>query len=272
MLKQEIYDYLLKNKFKLFNRKNGVLNIKTHPIFNEINYDFLDAEDLYNYLKETPEELLKCKYHSCNNKRKFKSFTFGYRDFCCDSCRNKWLSESRTGKNNPIHRISDENRIKWKSTLSQQVRQRIREGKWTPEITNSWCHSRYKISFTRNNENINQNVRSSWEAFFQLLNKDYEYEKLRIPYFYNNQWHSYIVDFINNDIRKVVEIKPISEKTKSLNRIKKDALLQWCIDNNFTYMSIDENYFKRIIWNDSLLDGQPDKDRLIKFKKYFYEN
>ena len=37
-------------------------------------------------------------------------------------------------------------------------------------------------------------------------------------------------------------------------------------------MSIDENYFKRIIWNDSLLDGQPDKDRLIKFKKYFYEN
>ena len=267
MQKQEIYNYLCENSRKLFNRKGGILNIKNHEIFKEINYDFKNAEDLYDFLN--PEINKKCRLDSCANKKRFRTFTTGYYDFCSLKCTNKWLSKSRIGKGNPIHRISDENRIKWKKTLSKQVKERIKSGNWTPEITNSWCHSRYKIKFKRNKKEIVQNVRSSWEAFYQLMNPDLIYEKLRIPYKINGEWHNYIVDFIDNDNKTVIEIKPKSEELTIKNKIKKEALLKWCDDNQYQYKFINEDFFKKQIWDLKLIKNQPDEERLSKFKKYF---
>jgi len=255
------YAQILKPKNK--NRKNTL-------IFKKINYNFKNYIDLYMYLSN--DKLKKCRLKSCNNIVKFINIFGNHKDFCSLKCNNKWLSESRKGEKNPIHRISDENRKKWKQTLSNQVKQRIKDGTWTPNVTNSWCHSRYKIKFKRNNKIIEQKVRSSWEAFFQLLNINYLYEKLRIPYLYNDNWHNYIVDFINNDKKEVIEIKPKSEEYKEINIIKKNSLLKWCKNNNYTYISINEDYFKKIIWDKSILDDQPDKLKLMKFKKYFNEN
>ena len=266
MNKQEIYKYLCDNSQKLFNRKGGVLNIKKQKIFKEINYDFKDAEDLYDFLIEKQQT---CRLGSCDNKKRFKSFKTGYYDFCSIKCNNKWLSETRKGEGNPIHRISDENRIKWKNTLSKQVKERIKLGTWTPYITNSWCHSRIKIQFVRKGETITQNVRSSWEAFYQLMNPEYQYEKLRIPYEINEEWHNYIVDFINVKNKLVVEIKPKSEELTTKNKLKKKALLKWCLENQYEYITINEDFFKKIQWDVSLIENQPDKERLSKFKNYF---
>jgi len=273
MSKQEIYNYLCENKHKLFNRKGGILNVKHYPIFKYINFDFKNAEELYDFLNESDN--IKCRLNTCNNKKKFKSFEKGYNDFCCIECNNKWLSLSRMGKNNPIHKITDENRKKWGEKLSKLTKERIKNGSWTPEITNSWCHSRYKITFERNEKLIKQNVRSSWEAFFQLLNPDFLYEKLRIPYFYKDEWHNYIVDFINVKEKKVVEIKPLSLQKKEKNILKEKALIEWCDINNYQIINITELYFKSksIKIGYDLIENQPDENRLHKFvKKYFYEN
>ena len=45
----------------------------------------------------------------------------------------------------------------------------IKNGKFTPNVTNSWCHSKISIGI---NETQKISVRSSWEALFLLLNKE----------------------------------------------------------------------------------------------------
>jgi hypothetical protein len=269
MTKQQIYSFLCKHSRELFNRKGGILNIKKHAIFNEINYDFKNSQDLYDYLNNITKKDKKCKLETCKNDKKFITFEAGYRQYCSIKCANKWLSISRTGEGNPIHRISDENRIKWKNTLSKQVKERIKLGKWTPECTNSWCYSRYSIQFYRNGNIVNQKVRSSWEAFFQLLNPNLLYEKLRLPYTYKGEWHTYLIDFIDIENKIVYELKPSSEIKKNRNILKENVLIKWCIENNYTYKKIDEHYFKKINFDKSILNDQPDKDKLIKFLGYF---
>lgn len=269
MTKLEIYEYIQKNRFRIgnLNGGGGFDNIKLIPIFKELKYDFKNEEDLYNYLIEPIN--LKCRLEECNNKKRFISFSGGYRDFCSDKCRNEWLSISRKGSGNPIHRISDENRKKWKATLSKQVNARIKAGTWTPGVTNSWCHSKYNITFYRNNELIHQRVRSSWEAFFQIINPELEYEKLRIPYFYN-KWHVYIVDFIDNKNKIVYELKPNVLTKTIINIVKENALKDWCKYNKFKYIKITEDYFKNIIYDENLFkDKVLEYDKLKRFKIYF---
>jgi hypothetical protein len=274
MTKQEIYKYICDHK-RSFNKEGGiswgiVKNIKTHPIFKEINYDFKNAEDLYKYLHDITDSDLKCRLTGCNNHKRFISFVSGYRDFCSDECRNKWLSISRKGLGNPIHRISDENRKKWGEKLSKQKKELIKRGLWTPPITNSWCHSRYNLTFLRNNKLIHQKVRSSWEAFFQLYNPQVEYEKLRIPFNYNDQWHSYIVDFIDTKNKIVFELKPEALATSVINMIKEGAVKKWCSENNYLYVRITEKYFKTLNWNEDLIKSSvAEYDKIKKFKFYF---
>ena len=273
MSKQEIYDYIQKNRFKIgcLYKGGGLQNIKKLPFFEkEIKYYFKDEEDLYLFLKEITDDQLICRLDECKNKKRFISFSKGYRDFCSDNCRNKWLSKSRKGEGNPIHRISDENRIKWKTTLSRQVKERIKNGGWTPNCTNSWCHSRYHLKFLRNGQIINQSVRSSWEAFFQLINPHLEYEKLRVPYFYKKEWHSYIVDFIDNENKLVYELKPKALEIQGSNKIKEKELKSWCIQNGFKYIKISEDYFKNITYDENIFkDTIIEYDKIKRFKLYF---
>lgn len=267
--KKEIYEYMCENIHEYAQLLKSK-NFKNHILYEKINYDFKDNEDLYLFLNDINKP--KCRLDSCSNNARFKGFSSGYTQFCSINCNNKWLSVSRIGINNPIHNITPENRKKWGEKLSISIKERIKSGKWTPEITNSCCHSRYKIKFYRKNEEIVQNVRSSWEAFYQILNPDFLYEKLRIPYIYNGEYHTYIVDFINIEKKQVVEIKPKSEQLKEKNVTKYLALSKWCKDNNYQFIDINENYFKKLSWNEALLNEQPDKERLIKFKMYFNEN
>src|SRR5574343_584900 len=138
----------------------------------------------------------------CGKPSKF-NFKKGYNINCSNECYLKKMSNDRKGLGNPIHRISDENRIKWKLNCSEGTRKGILNGTFTPKITNSWCHSRTKIII----KNKIVYVRSSWEAFFYIKNPNLQYEKLRIPYEHNNQTKIYLVDFIDYENKMVYEIK-----------------------------------------------------------------
>lgn len=106
---------------------------------------------------------------------------------------------------------------------SKKIKELIASGKFTPCITNSWANSKCKLLHVNNYEKF---YRSSWDAAFQILNPDFEYEKLRIKYIgEDNKEHNYIVDFINDDKKILVEIKP-----DRINKFKKKYFKRRCCE------------------------------------------
>ena len=183
-----------------------------------------------------------------------------FNQFCSKECEMKWRSK-RQMENNTVYRIKD--RKKWKDSLSVSAKNAIAEGRFTPNVTNSWCNSR--ISIVINDKIVN--VRSSWEAYFLLKNPDLGYEKIRIPYIDSDgKKHSYIVDFV--DARgNLYEIKPSSNIGKSSEKFL--AAEKYCRDKNVEFNIITEDYFKNPDF--SLLKDQPSADKLLKLLRK-YEN
>lgn len=122
-----------------------------------------------------------------------------------------------------------------KEYRSKLMKEKILTGKFTPNSNNRNTHweSFYK----------GKKYRSSWEALYQYIDNDAEYESLRLTYNINNESHIYIVDFINHKTKTVVEVKP----KELLNDIKTEkkilAAKQWCIENNYKLIIADKVYF-----------------------------
>jgi len=118
---------------------------------------------------------------------------------------------------------------------SNIMKEKILNGTFTPNSNNRNTHwdAFYK----------NKKYRSSWEALYQYFDKDAEYETIRIPYVYNNKEHIYIVDFVNHDIKTLIEVKPeelmYDEKTKA----KINAAKEWCTTNGYTVIIANKEYF-----------------------------
>ena len=283
----------LDTKEKIIDYINNAVNtipltqfIYKHPVlkivfskFPKINTE----EELYLFLyNDTPHT---CEY--CGKKTKFVRFRpfrtysmWPYHQFCSSECRNKWWSLKQR-EDNTIYRANEETLNRVKNENSIRMKQKIKNGDFTPCSTNSWCHSKYKIKFIQNNKLISVTVRSSWEAIFQLLNPTLLYEKLRVQYIgVDNKLHNYIVDFIDIDNKIVYEVKPDSCKELKNNILKNNALINWCKANNYNMQYIDENYFKTHNFNISLLDYTDDeyKQKLLKLIKRYktfnisYEN
>jgi len=121
------------------------------------------------------------------------------------------------------------------------MKKKISEGSFTPCITNSWT----KWSAYVNINNQCRKFRSFWEASFFVLNTNLEFEKIRIPYTYNNQIHSYIVDFVDMTNKILYEIKPNSTKTNELNQIKFSAAHDWAKINGYSFKIISDDWFKQ---------------------------
>ena len=134
---------------------------------------------------------------------------------------------------------------------SKKMKQLIKEGKFTPHITNSWANSRCKLKVL----GFDKLYRSSWDAAFQILNPNCQYEKLRIEYSVGNKTRIYIVDFIDTENKIIYEIKPNACKDNSINILKEEAALNWCKQNNYKYESINDEYFLK-------------NAKKINFKKY----
>ena len=243
-------------------------------IFNKISKKFNTEEELYLFLYETSPHY--CDY--CGKPTKFIRFKplkdrEHYKQFCSSDCRNNWWSNQQK-LNNTVLRIHNETMQNMRNSNSEHMKMLIQLGKFTPNYTNSWCHSMYKITFMQNNKLVTKKYRSSWEVIFQLLYPNMEYEKLRIPYIgTDNKKHIYIVDFIDFENKKVYEVKPNSCKNTNTNIIKHNTLKSWCNVNGFTCTYIDEFFIKKHIFDVELLKYTDDvyKEKLLSIiKKYKY--
>ena len=93
---------------------------------------------------------------------------------------------------------------------------------------------------------------------------DIFYEKLRIPYIFNEEHHTYIVDFIDEKNKIVYEIKPNTLLEKKVNKIKEKTLIKWCENNGFKYIHIDEKDLSTINFDDFL--------NILKTKNFYIED
>lgn len=149
----------------------------------------------------------------------------------------KKLSKDRIGKNNPVYKQTPETRKRMSINNSIKMKEKIAKGEFTPCITNSWANSKCKLYIN------NQFYRSSWEAAFQILNPNCQFEKLRLKYILNDKEHIYIVDFIDNIEKKVYEIKPKSEMFSEKFKAKIKTLDKWCIEHNYEFIIVTDDWF-----------------------------
>lgn len=265
----EIYNFISNNIFKF----NCITNLKESErilkMINEYSLNISNSvsinswKDLYDYLKGVH----LCSNIDCTKDSKFSSFTHGYKEFCSNGCLYKWRSYNMEGDKNNFHKVSKETRDRIGKENGQRIKKMIAEGTFTPNITNSWAKSRCIISL----EGKDIKLRSSWEAYFQLYNPKCKYEKLRIPYNYKNEWRNYIVDFIDTENKIIYEIKPNTESNNTINSIKRESAIQWANFNNYIYIEINDDWFK-CNYNESLLEGQHDENRLKRLLFQFNEN
>lgn len=113
--------------------------------------------------------------------------------------------------------------------------EKIKNGEFTPNVTNTWTHWKAFIS-------INGNIykyRSSWEACFALCHFNYKYEQVRIPYLdKNNIKHVYVTDFYDEKNNTIYEIKPVSFYLKQKNKM--DQAIAYCLKNKIKFIWINE--------------------------------
>lgn len=177
-----------------------------------------------NFKKDLKKNNLKLylKYysHSCLNC---------YKDidseniFCSHTCYHE---ASRTG----IYDASNSEETKRK--ISKIMKDKISNGTFTPNITNSWAKSRCYVDYIP--------FRSSWEACF-YLQTGYDYEQIRIPYIgLDGNSHSYIIDFHNEHKKELIEIKPIWNQRDATVIVKYKAAQKWCKVNGYALRFVDE--------------------------------
>lgn len=133
---------------------------------------------------------------------------------------------------------------KKKISASNKGKKRTLEVREKNSIATSNRKCFYKGHFfsTKNNKEIL--YRSSYELkAFEILEQDknvlkYEYEKLRIKYFYNEINRIYIPDLLvyyRNDIIKVIEIKAEWATKTERNLIKCNEAMKYCKKNNYLF-------------------------------------
>lgn len=129
------------------------------------------------------------------------------------------------------------NQIK-KTSLKQSkiLKEKILNGKFTPNITNSWTHWDSIIKLG----NKIYKFRSSWEASFFVSNTHCKYESIRIPYIdKNGKSKTYIGDFYDEKNNTLYEIKPRSVFKKEILKI--NQIIEHCIKNEITFIWLNES-------------------------------
>lgn len=200
----------------------------------------------------------KC-YGGCGQKAQYKSKAGKYwctetGGFTCPGSHQKGVETFKKngcniGEKNGMFgtTLSDER----KKFNSEWMKENISKGKFTPNVTNSWANSKTFLQI----DGCKYYFRSSWEAIFWLKNKNYEYEKIRIPYKnVDGKKKNYIVDFVDETEKKLYEIKPSSEKNKKQNMLKTEAAKQWSKIHGYEYQIISENWFKENLTENNVIE------------------
>lgn len=280
--KDKIYDYLSMNKEKFIYKKIKLDSILTlNNLINDLGFiiKFNNIDECFNFLTEHWDK--KCKNDKCENNRKITSLfpnredfllvrkKYGIYKFCGNSiCNYKSISERQTGENNTCHRMTEDSFKSMCEKNSKKMKLNIKEGKFIPNITNSWAKSRCDIRFIRDGEIISIKTRSAWEAYFQIFNTNLVYEKVVIPYSYKEVEYNYIIDFVDFENKILYEIKPLSNKNSEIVKVKSKFARRWCKLNGYKFVFITNKWFIKN-YNEDLLIGQPDEYKMVKNLKQF---
>lgn len=121
-----------------------------------------------------------------------------------------------------------------KKEKSELMKQLILNGKFTPNSNNRNTHWTSEFD--------GKKYRSSWEALYQYINPIAKYETLRIEYELNDIIQIYIVDFIDEVNRVLVEVKPKRLCSGDKFEAKMKALTNWANQNSYTILMVDEDW------------------------------
>lgn len=143
------------------------------------------------------------------------------------------LSRDRFGNKNPS--FGKPKTDEYKIAQSIKMKEKILSGVFTPNTKNSRTH--WELSYN------GYKFRSSWELVWFALNPSFEFEKLRIPYFFNGIRKIYIVDFIDYINKSIVEIKPKEHLTSAKFLAKQKSVIEWAKINDYNFVIITQDYF-----------------------------
>mgnify|MGYP000874613176 CR=1 FL=1 len=263
--KEKLYNFLFVDK------KIRKIKDRIDYVNNLLNMNFTDLSQVIEYLKDIN---CKCKLDGCNNRKIFNynradRTEYGFYDYCSPKCYNKYLSNRQLGSNNSSHKMSIESFNSMRSKNSIIMKDKIKSGLFKPNITNSWAKSR--VSLILNDVKIT--YRSSWDAFFNLVNPNLLYEKIIIEYIHDGMRYNYIVDFVDYENKIIYEIKPSGFKDFNKNISKEKYAIEWCRVNNYRYYMIDEKwYIENYTRYKYLLDDQPEGDEIKRKLRQFDED
>lgn len=265
MTKSEMYNYLNKNKMRFLGLHKGSYDEKLDNFIKDKSLDIpvFGAQNIFDYLTND-----KGKFCKCGKINFFIRFSEGYRKNCSKKCLYKWRSDNMIGENNNIHKASEETLKAMGRKTSIRIKKSIENGTFTPCVTNSWAKSRCIVNINRKNTKIQIKCRSSWEAYFQIKNPNFLYEKIRIPYFIDGNFRNYIVDFVDLENKTIFEIKPSALEDSQINLIKFKAAKDWSILNNYKFEIVNTQWFIDN-YNENLLVDQPDEIKIKRLLKQF---
>jgi len=153
--------------------------------------------------------------------------------------RKLWKSNGKKiSRKLKLYFASEKGKNQIRQTAAKQsvwMKKQIAEGKFIPNITNSWTHWESEVSIGGKIKRF----RSSWEACFYLSNPHLEYETIRVPYIDKTRKERItIVDFYDRPKKILYEIKPRSIFVKQ--REKMNAVINYCLNNHIRFKWINE--------------------------------
>ena len=140
---------------------------------------------------------------------------------------------------------------------SVAMKRLIKEGKFTPPITNTWTHWDAKIVLE---DGIVRKFRSSWEACFFYSNSHMHYESIRVRS--STEERTYISDFFDANTNTMYEIKPRGRYNPEINKMT--DLLNYCLKNSLKFVWVNESNLLSFVDVDKLTN---DPDNVDQFKK-----
>ena len=154
---------------------------------------------------------------------------------CSEETKEK-IRKTKLGKLNPMFGKTPTPATKNKQ--SEAIKNRILSGQFTPNSDNR--HGRFLAKYK------DKSFRSSWEAALYSTNTNLQYEKLRIPYYDTklNKSRIYILDFVDMTDKIVYEVRPNS--LFDLSSDKSKAAIQWCANNNYEFVHVNEEYIQSL--------------------------
>lgn len=192
-------------------------------------------------------------HRSGNFKKGREPWNKGKTKETCNKVK-KLLSEARKGDKNPMYGVTHS--TEYKAQQSVKMKELIESGQFTPNSNNRNTHwdSYYE----------GRPFRSSWEAIYQSLDPQAEYEALRIRYSYQGSEYIYIVDFINHYTKTVVEVKPLELCNEPKTVAKLTELKSWAKNNGYKFLLVDKDYIIRHRDNIKLSDFDEKTQKKIK--------